>query len=991
MKHKIIFFLTLFSFIVFTFFFVKGAAIFGSNTVFNTSEQIGDNPYFFNFTKNITIGDYEEIASYAIDDSQESEYIKLNDDLLTLDNISSWIFMNDSSGILRINSTRDNETGLLLLPLAVTIQSSVGSDTLRRMYNFTVYAINDILYFTNLKPDYTYIFPTNESTFESYNITISDEEEHYPLNYTFEFTDCTYAFWLGKTDGEDCHLFNLTSLNDDNTSLFLDYMPNNLDVGIYNATLTVQEAEHICPHNYCVGDYGERHIISQDIIIQVLSQLEVDISNCYNKVFMEGQYDSCNIIIKTRDPIGDLILNSSASFARFSGVPSDKNWFYRYNDEYSSLNFYKEIKVELTPEKKNVGNWSISFNVYDNITDERNITIIPLVVQRNPLLNSAPIISDIEPVYTSTGKEESILFRVYDDDLLIEDRLDGYDERFNVEYYIVNKTSLEDVTSLFEDLTEVDIIYPYQIQFSQFSYLSNFLTGNVISNFRTNDNIFNRLFLFFKNFFKNNFLTGYFGFSISEEGEEIKNYSVVSFNLTSDFYHAGNYTVHLNVSDKQNAYSISSFDLEIFTNQPPIWNQSFYEANFIVNSTRETTIDKILNLNLKDGYISDSDTPIESITFSYDSLRAPSTFNISNSGIVNFVPYKKDVGYYEFNVSASDGFLQSKSLWKINVSNINSPPKIDVLSEGYFRINQGPWNSSSNIILLQNNNLSFNFKVYDDDLLINNLIYLEELDYNVTIVNKTQVYEPINLTFSRMSFSDLNRFTTQIKPGFVNVGEYTILLNISDKKKAYDTFEFDFTILEINSAPAINNLVNLTTTILDNLFYFNINATDQEDDFRGIKLNYSLKPLELNSPPLNLNDRIGLVSFDFNKNNNYTGIWLYNISVEDSFGAITSELFKLTVHGLFNISYPDENQIFNLKENENKSLNFSLDYPIDLTNFSYKFYLDGIESFYDNDTLNFSYTDFSLRENGSFLYNQSKDGNFSFLLSQLLVMKDMEI
>ncbi len=102
--------------------------------------------------------------------------------------------------------------------------------------------------------------------------------------------------------------------------------------------------------------------------------------------------------------------------------------------------------------------------------------------------------------------------------------------------------------------------------------------------------------------------------------------------------------------------------------------------------------------------------------------------------------------------------------------------------------------------------------------------------------------------------------------------------------------------------------------------------------------------------------------------------------MQDSFGAITSELFELTVHGLFNISYPNESEIFRLKENENKSFNFSLDYPIDLTNFSYKFYLDGIESFYDNGTLNFNYTNFSLRNNGSFLYNQSNDGNFSFVI-----------
>lgn len=979
MKNKIILFLIIFSFLVFTFFFVKGAAIFGSGTVYNTSEQGGNNPYFFNFTKNITLGDYEEVVAYAIDDSQESEYIMLNNILLEPEDISSWIVMNNSSGILEINSTKDDETGLLLLPLAVTVQSDVGSDTLRRMYNYTIYALNDILYFTNLRPDYTYIFPTNESTFESYNITIGDEEEHYPLNYTIEFTDCTYAFWLDKVDGEDCQLFNLTNLTEDNTSLFLDYTPNNLDVGIYNLTISVQEAEHMCPHNYCLEGYEERHIISQDIIIQVLSQLEVDVSDCYNNVFVEGQYDSCNIIIKTRDPIGDLKLNSSASFARFSGIPSDKDWFYSYNDSYSSSNFYKEIEVAFIPEKKHIGNWSIDFEVYDNTTDERNITKIPLVVQRNPLLNSVPNISDIDSVYTSTGKEESVLFRIYDDDLLIEDRLDGYDEEFEISYQVINQTNLEDVSSLFEDFVEINIIYPYQVQFNQFSYLSSFLTGNVISNFGETENIFSKIILFFKNFFKNNFLTGYFGFS-TFEGEDIKNYSIVIFNITSDYYHAGNYTINLNISDKQNAYDLSSFDLEIFTNQPPTWNQSSYQFNLVVNSSIETTTDKILNLDLKNNYVSDLDTSVENLVFSYDSLRAPSSFNVSSLGIVNFIPYKTDVGYYEFNVTANDGFLQKNSLWKINVSNLNSPPEIDIISEGYFKINQGLWNSSSNIIMLQNNNLSFNFKVYDDDILINNLIYLEELNYNVTIINKTEVYEPINLVFSRMSFSDFNRFTTQIKPGFVNVGEYTVIFNVSDKQNSFDTFEFNLTIIEVNSAPIINNLENRTTTILDNLFYLDINATDQEDDIRGINLNYSLTPLEIDSPPLNLDNRTGLINFDFNKNNNYTGIWNYNISVQDSFGAITSELFELTVHGLFNISYPNESEIFRLKENENKSLNFSLDYPIDLTNFSYKFYLDGIESFYDNGTLNFNYTNFSLRNNGSFLYNQSNDGNFSFVI-----------
>ncbi len=85
-----------------------------------------------------------------------------------------------------------------------------------------------------------------------------------------------------------------------------------------------------------------------------------------------------------------------------------------------------------------------------------------MVVQRNPLLNSVPNISDIDSVYTSTGKEESVLFRIYDDDLLIEDRLDGYDEEFEISYQVINQTNLEDVSSLFEDFVEINIIYPYQ-------------------------------------------------------------------------------------------------------------------------------------------------------------------------------------------------------------------------------------------------------------------------------------------------------------------------------------------------------------------------------------------------------------------------------------------------------------------------------------------------------------------------------------------------
>lgn len=873
------------------------------NTPIETFYGDEDIFYEYNVSKNVSgvegelIIDIDTIADKRITWNNGTHIFNYT----SLDNLP-WLSYNQSNFILTINATHDNQTGEFKIPFQA--RDDVEEGTVRTLI-FIINATNDEPEFVEIEDFYIYF--TN-GTLRNYDFSVIDEEEHYPLNFSIEFfPNCTYADWLGKTNGVDCDLFNLVNTSENNAEF--NYTPSEDDVGVYWAQISVTEAEHSCPHVYCHNEtYEQRHTIRHNVTIRVLSKLTIDATDCENHNFTEGVLENCTIEVRTTYENSDFNINSLASFSNYEATPSNTTWFFP-ELQMQTTDYVKRFNVSVNASRYLVGNWDINLSSLDTITSETADTFFSIFV--NWTGNSEPEILGINSQYNvSTNLDTTVNFNVTDKDFLIEDKY-FYNESVTINIKTINISSGDEVTGF------------YTIE-------KKAVSGQTMP---------------------------------------------VDIIFSPNESQSGNFIINISAIDNSSALTYDTFNLTVFQNSFPYWNKTEYEFNFTVNATIGTTISNLTNLNLTDdSYASDEDEgDILSFTLSGN---YPPSFDLTSEGILNFFPWKQDVGYWEFNITATDLLgLSNSSLWKINVSNINSPPKI----EDFF-INS---NSSLNAVVNQDQIVEIQFIGYDDDLNISYAPYNEILNVSINITNTSFVSELISFSFEEDIAGENNiLFISSFTPRFQNRGNYSVEINLSDKSGAYDILVFNLTILGVNSAPEIHNLTDIETSILNESFSFQINATDEEDDYEGIPLNYFINSTNLSAPDLNINSTTGLISFNFSRNESYAGVWEYNVSVVDNASAVTTEFFNLTVYGTPNISFPEQNFLFNFSENSTNLINLSVDYMVEGANLSYFVYTDNIVYYWINESTenkSFYYTNLSLVD--SFFDNWNSEENITINLT----------
>ncbi len=325
-----------------------------------------------------------------------------------------WISLDSGTGILLINSTRDNLTGMYNITTDVYYNDpaeSIGAKT----FNFIINATNDAPNFTDLNS--TYDFPQDKGSY--YIVHAVDEEKQYPLNFNLTFiNNCTHAAWSGKVDGENCSIFNLS--NTTNTSTIFDFSPGFNDVGTYWATFNVKDFNGTCPSPYCDASSYELNQSSDTYLLtfNVYSMLSVNVSNCTGASITEGDTFNCTINITTRGETDSLDFSSYAFFSSNSAMAydeSNRDWFYA-NYSNNASNFFYSLPISVTPLKKEVGNWTINFSVEDSDNYDIKVGQIKLFVN----YTESPVFLD--PISNVTLYEnKSFYLKAYDDDLLIYD------------------------------------------------------------------------------------------------------------------------------------------------------------------------------------------------------------------------------------------------------------------------------------------------------------------------------------------------------------------------------------------------------------------------------------------------------------------------------------------------------------------------------------------------------------------------------------------
>ncbi len=501
---------------------------------FHTSETIsyfqeGQSPVFsYNLSSNVTNGTAGEVWAFSING--------INSSLYPGQSISfySWIAINSSTGVLTINSTKDNQTGRFNISVQVIDQSQQGSI---RNFFFIANATNDAPSFSGISSVYNLTYNLSQAVnFVDY-INATDEEAHYPLFFSINFTNCSLANWSIRSN---CTLLNF--LNVSNVSVLMNYTPTRDDVGVYYANISVRDygQNYSCSSGYCASNYSQNLTAFYNSLVtfNVFTTLGVNASNCMNKVFQENVSNTCQINVTTSGQNDIINISSSAYLRNYQVNISNSSWFYSINLT-NSTNFERIIYINTTPQKTEIGNWTINFTIVDLTFNQSVTTVIYVYVNRTN--NNIPRLVNFSNLSVSIDILTRINLTLYDDDFLIPDKGEGYNETINFTVRIFNQ-----------------------------SYLSQELN---ISNFQVQ--------------------TLYMPVSGTNRSE-------AKIEFTPNSSEAGNYTINISINDKNGALDSEIFNLTIFGNNYPRWLEPLQRV-FISYESNQTYFNLSQNATDADG------------------------------------------------------------------------------------------------------------------------------------------------------------------------------------------------------------------------------------------------------------------------------------------------------------------------------------------------------------------------------------------------------
>jgi hypothetical protein len=813
----------------------------------------------------------------------------------------SWFSLNSSTGVLAINATNDNQTGRFNVSVEVLNSNSPQTGTTDVFY-FIVNATNDAPEFTNISLEYNL---TMNQNFLNY-INASDEESHYPLYFNISFnSSCSHTLIPGART--NCSIFSF--FNFSNASAMMNFTPLNTDVGVYYANVSVRDfAEaYNCSSGYCSPDYSQNKTsyYSQIIVFNIFANLEINASDCKNKVFQENISNTCQINVTTRG-INDIVNATSLAFLNnYAGTVSNISWFYSQNIT-SSSNYLSIIYINATPAKTAVGNWTINFTIID--TNFNQTATEPIYIHVNRTFNDAPELADLPNKITSINLLTRINISVYDDDLMIPDKnqaLGGYNESTNFTVRILNQSNLSQVLAL--------------------SNLSVQILNMPVS-----------------------------GTNITEAKIE----------FTPNSTDAGNYTINITARDKENSLSSKVFNFTILNNQAPSWNSSV-QTVFVYYEGNRTYLNLSMNISDADGdalsFSSSSDTSFSS--FNLSSTTGEINFSSVDADVgQHLVTITASDGYltaskvFNFTIyNVNDAPYIEKPILAANVINASVDANSNIVATED--------NTTQIILWIQDEDFripSGQKNFYNESLTLNLTIQ----GFNTSLFSFTK-----DNSFPTASGTNANksRYYTNFILKKEDIGAYNITINLTDLSNVSDVLRLNFTLSAVEHGPVIVNLINYTSAVSRNVYY-RINASDAEDGNSYTIGNYNLtfNCTFLNGTDfINFNNTIfnsttGELNITFNST--HGGIYRLNITVNDTTNRINSKDFWIFVYDTPTINSPASSFAFSLLENSTYNFTFNVNHSV-RDNLAYNIYFN-----YPNLTNIYNQTYFGNGSNLSFQF-----------------------
>ena len=851
---------------------IVGAVSWNESDVDKIYYFVEDTTSYHNFTENLE--DASDLSYFkiidiswvngTINDTEHSNYYWLpwNDTG----------FSNSSTGVLKIDATRDNETGNFTLN--VLAQGTEGG--VSRYFHFIINATNDAPYFVNINQEYNLYQNIN---FIAY-INASDEEEHYPLVFNINFYDnCTLAAWSTRGEG-NCSLFNLTSVS--NTSAMINFTPTRNDVGVYWANISVTDygENYSCPNSYCDENYTKnKTTYSQVIVFNVFSSLTINVSDCQNKIFQENESGTCHINITTRGEKDLLNISSIAILRNYNGNVSNVSWFYPTNLTNSS-NFAQTVFINVTPQKTEIGNWTINFTVQD-LTSGENMTK-QIYVYVNRTFNDDPELLPIENRNTSVHLLTRINLTVYDDDLLIPDKNDnygGYNETINFTIKIFNQSNLSQELNI--SGFEVEI-----------------LNMPVAGTNRTEAKI----------------------------------------EFTPNESDVGDYTINISVNDRDGAIDSRVFNLTIIDNHAPLWNETMQKI-FEIYEGNLTYLNLSQNVSDPDGdtltFSFSNDTAFHSFNLTSDGIInftavdedvgqhlvnvTVSDGYLTNTTLLNFTIYNINDAPHIDNESLSADNATVDGL-NVNAQADNVTKLIIYIHDDDFKIpleQRAFYNETLNVTTLILNStgdkidwFDFSFANYIGGETSGILSY--EADFTPHNSNAGMYNVTINVT-DMSNASDSFTFYLNVSP----ISHKPVLMPLTNQTSAINrTLYYDINASDEEDGTDMQGNLTFTITFLP----------DGKGDF-------------INNNETIFNTTSGVLNVTFNATQG--GKYHLNVSVNDSSGNLDSQDFWIFVYDVPQVIFPTANYNFTLQENIASYLNFSVNHSVG-DNLTYLFYVDNI-------------------------------------------------
>jgi len=422
----------------------------------------------------------------------------------------------------------------------------------------------------------------------------------------------------------------------------------------------------------------------------------------------------------------------------------------------------------------------------------------------------------------------------------------------------------------------------------------------------------------------------------------------------------GNYSVMISVSDVVGNTDSQVFVVEVLNESAPTWNVSLDDP-VALELIEDVAFVYNVSMNVSDPEGDSVSFYYENVSEEFCSLNA-TNFD-SSSGVISFTPVDCDVGYHDVTIIATDGKMNSSWSFNFTVLNTADDPTINAFTGDNGTVPQIDLDGGVNFLAPEGVVSNFSLIIDDDDFLVpagQESYYNESLTIDLVFTNSTEnVVSLFNFSFVEFESPDLERasYFASFTPGVGDVGDYTVFVNISDIAGTFVNRTWFLNVTERLDDPVLIFVDNASLTIHGNLD-FDLNATDDEDDYDGLNLTYSVVAIDSDAPNLTVSGNN--VEFNMSSNESYAGKWSYNVSVTDSDSMTDWQLFYLFVYGSANLVFPAENSSFSLVENISSVLNFTVNHSVG-DGLVYEFWVDSISCTFQNSS-NCSYGNFSLKE-----------------------------